>query len=136
MRSVLKNKKGNTFDGNNVKLYLTRVTDNGEEEVMAPEIYNEEANANSFTGRPRGVMSLYTSSMNASESNTYRLRMYVTEEYNPQDDGGNKTFSVKVNVYGKDGINIEPNAPFLNSNMIAVRYDGSNWVKADSSTNN
>ena len=31
---------------------------------------------------------------------------------------------------------IEPNAPELDSNMIAVRYDGSNWVKADSSTNN
>ena len=97
----------NTFSGDNVKLYLTRVTDNGEEEVMAPEIYNEEANTNSFTGRPAGEMSLYTSSMNASESNTYRLRMYVTEEYNPQGDGGNKTFSVKINVYGKDGLSME-----------------------------
>ena len=56
--------------------------------------------------------------------------------YNPQGDGGGKTFSVKVNVYGLDGIVIEPNAPELDSNMIAVRYDGSNWVKADSSTNN
>ena len=94
----------NTFSGENVKLYLTRVTDNGEEEVMAPEIYNEEENANSFTGRPANEMSLYTSSMSASESNTYRLRMYVTEEYNPQGDGGNLTFSVKVNVYGKDRV--------------------------------
>ncbi|HIR58570.1 MAG TPA: hypothetical protein IAB38_00820, partial [Candidatus Onthousia excrementipullorum] len=81
-------------------------------------------------------MSLYTSSMNSSESNTYRLRMYVDESYNPQGDGGGKTFSVRVNVYGQDGVNIEPNAPELDSNMIAVRYDGSNWVKADTSTNN
>ena len=29
-----------------------------------------------------------------------------------------------------------PNAPELDDNMIAVRYDGSNWVKADTSTNN
>ncbi len=64
--------EGNTFSGDNVKLYLTRVTEGGtEEEVMSPKIYNEETSFNSFTGRPTGEMSLYTSSMNASESNTY-----------------------------------------------------------------
>ena len=91
------------IDGSNIKLYLTRLTDDGEEELMTPETYNEEASANNFTGRPSGEMSLYTSSMNSSESNNYRLRMYVTEEYNPQGDGGNLTFSVQINVYGKDG---------------------------------
>ena len=124
------------IDGSNIKLYLTRLTDVGEEELMTPETYNEEASNNAYTGRPSGEMSLYTSSMNASESNNYRLRMWVDEDYNPQGDGGNLEFSVKINVYGQDGINIEPNAPELDSNMIAVRYDGTNWVKADSSTNN
>ena len=71
---------------------------------MSPETYNEEKSSNSYTGRPAGEMSLYTSSMNSSESNTYRLRMYVKEEYNPQGDGGNLTFSVKVNVYGRDRV--------------------------------
>ena len=33
--------------------------------------------------------------------------MYVTEEYNPQGDGGNLQFSVKINVYGKDGLSIK-----------------------------
>ena len=70
---------------------------------MTPETYNEESSANSYTGRPSNEMSLYTSSMNSSESNNYRLRMWVDEDYNPQDDGGNLQFSVKVNVYGKDG---------------------------------
>ena len=124
------------IDGSNIKLYLTRLTDNGEEELMTPETYKEEVSSNSYTGRPSGEMSLYTSSMNSSESNRYRLRMWVDEDYNPQGDGGNLTFSVEINVYGKDGLNIEPNAPVLDDNMIAVRYDGSNWVKADSSTNN
>ena len=113
----------NTFDGDNVKLYLTRVTDSGEEEVMAPEIYNEESNANNFTGRPTGEMSLYTSSMNASESNTYRLRMWVDENYNPQDDGGNKTFSVKVNVYGKDRVAEEVSTVLLNNIPESSQYD-------------
>ena len=70
---------------------------------MSPETYNEEESSNSYTGRPSGEMSLYTSSMNSSESNNYRLRMYVTEEYNPQGDGGGLTFSVRINVYGKAG---------------------------------
>ena len=41
--------------------------------------------------------------MNSSESNKYRLRMYVDESYNPQGDGGGLTFTVQVNVYGKAG---------------------------------
>ncbi len=90
------------IDGSNIKLYLTRLTDDGEEELMTPETYNEESSANDYTGRPAGEMSLYTSSMNSSESNRYRLRMYVTEEYNPQGDGGGLQFSVQVNVYGRD----------------------------------
>ena len=93
-----------TIDGKYIKLYLTRIKEDGtEEELMAPEVYNEENTSNDYTGRPNGEMSLYTSSMSSSESNTYRLRMYVDESYNPQGDGGGLQFSVKVNVYGKDG---------------------------------
>ena len=92
------------IDGSNIKLYLTKLSDDGTEEgLMTPETYNEEATSNDYTGRPAGEMSLYTSSMSSSESNKYRLRMYVTEEYNPQDDGGGLSFSVQINVYGKDG---------------------------------
>ncbi len=131
-----KKEDGNTIDGSNIKLYLTRLTDDGEEELMTPETYNEEKSSNTYTGRPSGEMSLYTSSMSASDSNNYRLRMWVDEDYNPQGDGGNLTFSVRINVYGKDGVSIEPNAPELDDNMIAVRYNGTDWVKADSSTNN
>ena len=95
-------------DGSNIKLYLTRLTEDGtEEELMTPEVYNEETSANNFTGRPAGEMSLYTSSMSSSESNTYRLRMWVDEDYNPQGDGGNLTFSVQINVYGLDGLSME-----------------------------
>ena len=91
------------IDGSNIKLYLTRLTDDGEEELMTPETYNEETSANDYTGRPANEMSLYTSSMNSSESNRYRLRMWVDEDYNPQGDGGNLQFSVQINVNGKDG---------------------------------
>ncbi len=127
-----------TIDGSNIKLYLTRLTDNGEEELMTPETYNEEKSNNSYTGRPAGEMSLYTSSMSASESNTYRLRMWVDEDYNPQGDGGNLTFSIKINVYGLDGdsMPVQVNEPELDDNMIPIRYNGTDWIKADSSNNN
>ena len=99
-----KKEDGNTIDGEYIKLYLTRLTDDGSEEaLMVPETYNEEATSNNYTGRPSNEMSLYTSSMNSSESNNYRLRMYVDESYNPQGDGGGLTFSVRINVYGKAG---------------------------------
>ena len=111
------------IDGSNIKLYLTRLTDNGEEQLMTPETYNEETTANNFTGRPAGEMSLYTSSMNSSESNNYRLRMYVTEEYNPQDDGGNLSFSVQINVYGRDRESEEVSTVLLNNIPEDNQYD-------------
>ena len=101
-----------TMDGSNIKLYLTRLNGDNEEELMTPEVYSEEAASNKYTGRPSGEMSLYTSSMNSSESNTYRLRMWVSEDYNPQGDGGNLTFSVQINVYGLDRV-AEPVADVL-----------------------
>ena len=70
---------------------------------MSPKTYSENTSENSYTGRPSGEMSLYQGSMSSSETNKYRLRMWVDEEYNPQGDGGSLAFSVKINVYGKDG---------------------------------
>ncbi len=89
------------IDGKNIKLYLTKLNGDKEEEVMAPKVYNASTSANTKTGRPSGVMSLATGTMNTSETTNYRLRMYVDEDYNPQGDGGGLSFSVKINAYGK-----------------------------------
>ena len=51
-----------------------------------------------------------------SESNNYRLRMWVDEDYNPQGDGGNLTFSVQINVYGLDRV-AEPVSDVLLANI-------------------
>ena len=112
-----------TIDGSNIKLYLTRLTDDGEEQVMSPRVYTEESTSNNFTGRPANEMSLYTSSMSSSESNNYRLRMYVDEEYNPQGDGGNLTFSVKINVYGRDRVAEEASTVLLDNIPKENQYD-------------
>ncbi len=95
------------IDGKYIKLYLTKLNGESEEPLMNPTTYNEESIANSYTGRPAGEMSLYEGSMNSSEDNDYRLRMWVSDEYNPQGDGGGLVFSVRINVYGLDGLSKE-----------------------------
>ena len=92
------------IDGSNIKLYLTELnTDGSETEVMAPTTYSADTSINDYTGRPANMMSLAMGSTSTTFNKKYRLRMYVDESYNPQGDGGNLVFSVKVNAYGKTG---------------------------------
>ncbi len=92
------------IDGKYIKLYLTRLDDNNNEtEVMAPKTYSINTDVNEYTGRPINVMSLAKGTTSTSFSTKYRLRMYVDESYNPQGDGGDLSFSIKINAYGKTG---------------------------------
>ena len=92
------------IDGKYIKLYLTSLDENNNEtEVMAPTVYTTESTENTYTGRPTNMMSLAKGTTSTSFSTKYRLRMYVDESYNPQGDGGNLAFSIKINAYGKTG---------------------------------
>ena len=99
-----KEETGNTFSGSNIKYYLTSVDSNGKEtEVMAPRTYYEEPSGNVYTGRPADIMSLYVGNLKNHGETTinYRLRIWVDENYNPQNDNGGLTYKVRVNVYGQ-----------------------------------
>ena len=99
-----KEEAGNTFSGSNIKYYLTTVDGNGKEtEVMVPRTYYEEPSGNVYTGRPADMMSLYTGNLNQQGNTTinYRLRIWVDENYNPQNDNGGLIYKVKVSVYGQ-----------------------------------
>ena len=99
-----KEETGNTFSGNNIKYYLTTVDSTGKEtEVMAPRTYYEEPSGNVYTGRPADMMSLYVGNLKEQGETTinYRLRIWVDENYNPQNDNGGLTYKVRVNVYGQ-----------------------------------
>ena len=92
------------IDGKYIKLYLTELnTDGSETEVMEPTVYTVNEEANDYTGRPANMMSLAMGSTSTTFNKKYRLRMYVDESYNPQGDGGDLVFSIKVNAYGKTG---------------------------------
>lgn len=90
-----------SFSGDNVKFYLSEVTGEEEKEIMTPRVYKEEKTENETTGRPSNMMSLAVGTVNSTITTNYRLRLYVDEKYNPQDDGGNLIFKVRINAYGK-----------------------------------
>ena len=99
-----KEENGNTFDGKNIKLYLTKVNSDGtEEEAMPPKTYSEDSTGNVYTGRPSDMMSLFVGNLNQQGDTEikYRLRLWVDESYNPQNDNGGLIYKVKVNVYGQ-----------------------------------
>ena len=99
-----KEENGNTFDGKNVKFYLTKVNSDGtEEEAMPPKTYLEDQTSNVYTGRPSDMMSLFVGNLNQQGETEikYRLRLWVDESYNPQNDNGGLIYKVKVNVYGQ-----------------------------------
>ena len=99
-----KEENGNTFSGKNIKFYLTKVNSDGTEtEVMPPKTYSEDTTSNVYTGRPADMMSLFVGNL-ANQGDTeikYRLRLWVDENYNPQNDNGGLIYKVKVNVYGQ-----------------------------------
>ena len=115
--------------GKNIKLYLTKLTGEKEEEVMAPKVYSATTSANTKTGRPSGVMSLATGTISTSETTNYRLRMYVDEDYNPQGDGGGLSFSIKINAYGK--VKEAPTGSKIKAYMTQADYDNNNYPKTD-----
>ena len=99
-----KEESGNTFSGKNIKYYLTKLNSDGTEtEVMAPRTYYEEPSGNVYTGRPSDMMSLFVGNLNQQGDIiiNYRLRLWVDENYNPQNDNGGLVYKVKVNVYGQ-----------------------------------
>ena len=113
------------MDGKNIKLYLTKLNGDKEEEVMAPKVYSADTTANTYTGRPSGVMSLAKGTMSSSETTNYRLRMYVDESYNPQGDGGGLSFSVKINAYGK--VKEAPTGSKMKAYVTQTDYDNGNF---------
>ncbi len=114
------------IDGKYIKLYLTSLDENNNEtEVMAPTVYTAESTENTYTGRPTNMMSLAKGTTSTSFSTKYRLRMYVDESYNPQGDGGNLAFSIKINAYGKTGNVMPKTGPVAKVLLSGVGDNGS-----------
>ena len=68
-----------------------------------------------------------------SDNTTYTLWMWLDEDADNSAQG--KIYQSKIVVTSYDRKQNSPNVPELDDGMIAVTYNGSNWVKADESTN-
>ena len=70
-----------------------------------------------------------------SDKVTYTLYMWLDEEADNSAQG--KIYQSKIVVESFDRESNSPNSPMLDDGMIAVTYNGTNWVKADrTNTNN
>ena len=95
--------KQSTLGDTDVKLYLEKSTDNENfKQVMAPSNYSGLTTADDF-GAKVGEMVLENGITSSTAKFYYKLRMWVDEDY--EVTNAVKTYTVKINVYGKDGKN-------------------------------
>ena len=89
--------KSSTISDNSIKLYLEKQNSGSYEQVMEPTIF-KSITKKSKIGSPNGSMVLYKLNRKKSGTDNYRLRMWIKEDAVVEMD---KSYTVKVNVYGK-----------------------------------
>ena len=88
-----------TLPDNAVKVYLTNVVSGSESQVLAPtKISSLQVTSSNDVGAPDGQFLLLNSSFNKTETRSYRLRMWVADDYVVGTDA--QTYKLRVNVYG------------------------------------
>ena len=145
-------KEDSTLAEDVVKTYLTTVSGSEQTPVDKTLVNGKVA---TFDQLPisqlpeyKGDKTLYQGTVSEGQEKyiqQFRLRMWLSETATGVTDGewdyNNKTFTIKIHVYASNEMLLEPlegeplpNAPELVQGMIPVRYDGSKWVKADTSS--
>ena len=103
--------------------------------------YEIKVGDTSYTGTLSDSPVIYHGVIDASEKVDCELRLWLN--INAGNDVMGKAFLGKLQVFATQQVaedkfiqdNEEVNAPEMDSNMIAVRHDGYNWVKTDSDNN-
>ena len=97
--------ESSTLSNNEVRIYLEKSVDGTTyNAVGTPNAYTPLA-ANDEFGASAGEMVIDRGTVNNTVKYYYRLRMWVSNSYNASSSV--KTFTVKVNVYGSDGVNVK-----------------------------
>ena len=89
-----------TLAEDGVKLYLTSMDNTADTQILAPTKFNAipKTGASEASGAPQDQVKLHTGTFTTGATHSYRLRMWVADDY--EVSGTSQTFKVRVNVYG------------------------------------
>ena len=90
--------KNSTLNDNDIKLYLEKQSSGSYEEILAPTSYKALSKTTDI-GSPIGSMVLTKVTTSSSSADNYRLRMWMADTATI--DSIAKSYTVKINVYGK-----------------------------------
>ena len=93
-------KGSSTVDDSAIKVYLTNMDNSADSEILAPTKISEldVTTGSENYQAPSGEFILSTGTLTSSVSHSYRLRMWVADDFSTLTDSG--MCSLKVNVYG------------------------------------
>ena len=91
-----------TLDDKNVKLYLEKKKSGAYKEVMKPTTFTP-LTSKSDIGSEEGTMILYKDTVKSSQTDYYRLRMWLDE--NAKIDNISRTFTVQVAIHATAKLN-------------------------------
>ncbi len=128
----------NILPDNIIKVYLTKVVNGVEEDILLDTADHLNGYSNSKINIPASEKLLYTSKVSAGDTNysvSYRLRMWISTSANYIDQTGQtdqyplegKSYSLTVNVYG-EGLDIGESgvATRQNTNITSISLDNTN----------
>ena len=89
-----------TVDDSAIKLYLTNMDNSADSEILAPTKISEldVTTGSENYQAPSGEFILSTGTLTSSASHSYRLRMWVADDFSTLTNSG--MYSLRVNVYG------------------------------------
>ena len=90
-----------TIPNTGVKVYLTDMDGDVDDEILAPTKVSEltATTGSEASGTPSGQYILTTGTFSATSSHDYRLRMWVADDYSAP--ATSQSYKLRVNVYGR-----------------------------------
>ena len=120
--------ENSTLGDSDVRIYLEKSTDGTNyNAVSQPSGYIPMGDADEF-GAQATEMLLDRGNTTDTVTYNYRLRMWVGSNY--QVSGEERHFTLKVNVYGNDGVNVEVNGVELDKSSATVKLTNSLQLNA------
>ena len=120
--------ENSTLSDSDVRIYLEKSSDGTNyNAVSQPSGYVAMGKADEF-GAQSAEMLLDRGNTTDTVTYNYRLRMWVGSNY--QVSGEERHFTLKVNVYGNDGVNVEVNGVELDKSSATVKLTNSLQLNA------